>query len=528
MSETAVNIAVRYCNVPRSVRKRTIVSYGKSRTLRRETILTNAKVTQTDFNEFVNMEQTSNSKRFASVLDEDINKLISSKDSNSTKKCIERSRKIFGEFLQSQGVDSDLKLIDEKALDDLLRTFYASVRTKTGEYFKTNSFQNLRYGLCRYIYKETGIDVTESENFTASGEVYRSVMVDIKRKGFGTTNHTPSISPEDMKRLYDVGHVVFTTTTPVGLQQKVWFELMYYLCRRGRENLREMTRDTFSVGTDSTGRRYVYQLKGELDKNHRERDKPDDTVGEGRMYELPGDDMCPVASYTKYLTKLHPDNQALWQRPCDDFTDDEPWYTRAPLGKNTLGSFMVRISKAACLSKAYTNHSIRATAITTLDNAGVEARHIMNTSGHKSESSIRSYSNRVCDEKKRSMSDTLSAGRKTDSRPGPSSTTSTCRSPMQLKSSNSVVDHTVAKKTKFDHLSDNIDSDLCDVLTDSQMEHVLGTLNGSPIPSFSPQLNNQNLNYTQSTSQQRMFNFCPTITNSSVTMNFYGCVPDKM
>ena len=53
---------------------------------------------------------------------------------------------------------------------------------------------------------------------------------------------------------------------------------------------------------------------------------------------------------------------------------------------------MKEISIDAGLRIVYTNHSIRATCITLLDNAGNEARHIMAVSGHKSESSIRSYS----------------------------------------------------------------------------------------------------------------------------------------
>ncbi len=147
-----------------------------------------------------------------------------------------------------------------------------------------------------------------------------------------------------------------------------------------------MTRDTFAVDTDGTGRRFVYQKRGELDKNHREKDGPDDTVGEGRMYELPGSPMCPVESFQKYISKLQPENEALWQRAVEDFADDEPWYTRAPMGKNSLGVMMTTISKTSCLSKMYTNHCIRATAITALDDAGIEARHIMRTTGHKSES----------------------------------------------------------------------------------------------------------------------------------------------
>ncbi len=68
---------------------------------------------------------------------------------------------------------------------------------------------------------------------------------------------------------------------------------------------------------------------------------------------------------------------------------------------------MKNISKQAGLTKAYTNHSIRATAVTILDKSGFEARHILAVSGHKNESSIRSYSKTDLSTK-RKMSETLS------------------------------------------------------------------------------------------------------------------------
>ena len=62
------------------------------------------------------------------------------------------------------------------------------------------------------------------------------------------------------------------------------------------------------------------------------------------------------------------------------------------VGERTLGETMKNISREAKLSKCYTSHSIRATAVTILDKSGFEARHIMAVSGHKNEASIRSYS----------------------------------------------------------------------------------------------------------------------------------------
>jgi integrase len=83
------------------------------------------------------------------------------------------------------------------------------------------------------------------------------------------------------------------------------------------------------------------------------------------------------------------------------------WFDKAPLGKNTLGDKMKNLSKQLNLSKLYTNHSLRATTITLLDNKCFEARHIMYISGHKIESSIRNYS-RTDDTQKRKIAKALS------------------------------------------------------------------------------------------------------------------------
>lgn len=46
---------------------------------------------------------------------------------------------------------------------------------------------------------------------------------------------------------------------------------------------------------------------------------------------------------------------------------------------------MMDISKAAALSQIYTNHFVRATAITLWSDAQISSRHMMNISGHNEE-----------------------------------------------------------------------------------------------------------------------------------------------
>ena len=70
---------------------------------------------------------------------------------------------------------------------------------------------------------------------------------------------------------------------------------------------------------------------------------------------------------------------------------------------------MKKLSENAGLSHNYTNHCIRSTCISELDNSGFEAHHITAVSGHKSETTIKNYSVKCPASKKREMSDALSA-----------------------------------------------------------------------------------------------------------------------
>ena len=66
--------------------------------------------------------------------------------------------------------------------------------------------------------------------------------------------HNHSISKEDLKKFYNCG--IFYTEDPKGLQNKVCFEIILFFCRQGRENLRELQKDSFTFGEESSGRRY--------------------------------------------------------------------------------------------------------------------------------------------------------------------------------------------------------------------------------------------------------------------------------
>ena len=268
--------------------------------------------------------QTYKADMFAQVSEDELSGLLESKDSKSTIRTAARSVKNFRNFL---GDDSRFEDFPKKKLNEKLRLFFASIRKNSGEHLKKSTLVNTRYGISKYLKENCGICITSDIEFSSCKDVFRAVVVDLKKKGFASTDHKLLITQEDLVKSYSVDSIVMNVRTPCGLQSKVWFDLMFYLCRRGQEKLRYMSKSTFGINTDSSGQEFVYQKGDEFDKNHRDSSAPGDTVGEGRMYARPGDPLCPVLSYKSYLERLHPQLDDLWQRPRESYEENEQmWY----------------------------------------------------------------------------------------------------------------------------------------------------------------------------------------------------------
>jgi len=113
---------------------------------------------------------------------------------------------------------------------------------------------------------------------------------------------------------------------------------------------------------------------------------------------------------SKEVAKRNQSCEAFFQFPKRNHVDElvESWFESRPLGNNKLGSMMREILEAARLSRLYTNHSVRATAITLWSDAQIPSRHIMNISSHRNEDSIKYYNTRPLAEQLRVCSNILS------------------------------------------------------------------------------------------------------------------------
>ncbi|CAB4026334.1 Integrator complex subunit 9-like [Paramuricea clavata] len=315
-------------------------------------------------------------------------------ESANTIRATKGSKTIFQDYLN----EKELKFPEKsEELAVILPKFYSEVRKKDGSKYTKNSLCALRFGLNRHFKALLHIDIIKDKAFDRANKAYEAECVNLKSIGLDKPGHKPPISDADIKRLYECG--LFDTDSPNTLQNKVFFEIMLYFCRRGRQNLRQLKKDDFVIKINPQGQKYVVKT-GDTTKL--------DDGEEGGMMIAGGGPLCPVYSFEKYLSHLNPVNKFLFQRPRENCPSDGiVWYDNNVVGENTLGKKMRVLSVQANLSVEYTNHSIRATTITILNRYGYLAKHIMSVSGHKNESSITKYCNRTGQKTKTKMADCL-------------------------------------------------------------------------------------------------------------------------
>ena len=343
---------------------------------------------------------------FQLLSEEEMNDLIGGVDSASTKRSVKYGFSKFENFVKFTGRNSmDLtNSTTKEELDSLLCQFYATARKDDGSNYTKKTMQTIRYAVQRHFLDKRGFNICENAQFPKSNKVFKGVLVKLKKEGKGNVKHKSPISPQDMEKIQ--GSIQLDCATPIGLQNKVFIDVLTYFCNRGRENIRSMKPSDFDVGTDENGLRYISKKDG-LTKNNRE--DVDEQSNSGLMFEIPSSDRCPVKAYLLYISKLNPKCPCLWQKPKSAVPqiDGEPWYVNVPLGVNTIANKLKDISQKAGCSKVYTNHCIRATCISSLDSAGFESRDIMTVSGHRSASSLKHYS-KTSDARKKEMSQQLS------------------------------------------------------------------------------------------------------------------------
>ena len=225
-----------------------------------------------------NMEANAVLKRSDKIVSRELNDndkkiLLTEKDKKSTQRATDGYMNQFKKFLEVKQ-HPKLEAITAADLNNILYDYYASIKPQKEEMYCVQTLKCIHAGLGRFFRKSLGVDIASDSMFVKANEMFKAMTVHSKRSGKGVKNSTPPISQIDLERIaeyFNHDHV----TEPNGrkLQQNLIFYIVYFFCRRGRENLYNMTKETFKIKVQPDGTEVLIQAIDEMDKNH----GPDDT-----------------------------------------------------------------------------------------------------------------------------------------------------------------------------------------------------------------------------------------------------------
>lgn len=241
---------------------------------------------QVNFDLGFSLDEDSNEGHFDSKTEKEKEELMQDRHKNNTKHATKNCVKIFTDYLHEKKLKQFHKLTDDD-LPDILLDFYSNLRKVNGGDYKLQTLKCIRAGINRCTKEQRGLDIISDERFKKTNEMFKAVTTRARKEGRGSTKNTPPIEPEDLPLITQyLQHDVMNNPDPKKVQQCVLFNIIYYFCRRGRQNIYDFKIDTFQIDCDPDGTHFVFQAIDEQDKNHGIYD--DQPANDGRMYKQPG------------------------------------------------------------------------------------------------------------------------------------------------------------------------------------------------------------------------------------------------
>ncbi|XP_021368158.1 uncharacterized protein LOC110459950 isoform X3 [Mizuhopecten yessoensis] len=280
-------------------------------------------------------------------------------------------------WFRSNGYLPDFETMSECDLNDQLCRFYLDARTKDDKPFTRSSLLGLRASLNRYLMslppgRKQWRSILKHPAFTTSNRIMNRKSTEERKRDIPPK--TVPISPADLKML--MSSKILQTSLPIGLQKKVWLDIVLHFGLRGNKAMWSLTKNSFVLDEDDVGRQY-YHLNHYVEMPKQEvYSEMKDWYWFSRMYEIADNPECPVQSLKKYLQKLSPNCNEFFQRAvesrvlCSAADEDAPWY-RGAMGDHAVMKMMSDISRLATLSHIYTNTSVRSTLDVLLGKQGV-------------------------------------------------------------------------------------------------------------------------------------------------------------
>lgn len=318
--------------------------------------------------------------------------------------------------MENYGYPLDLTTVPPNELAEKLKKFYceATPHEKNNKFdvYHKNTLKNIRSAINRHLSDiKRDIDIVHDKEFKHTNNTLNGLLKDRITSGSSRpTQHKEIITKNDLQKIS--AYLSKAYTDPITLRLCVWYILSIHFVTRGLEWHHQLTRNAFQFQTDENGHEFATLTHETRQKNYQGGINSDEANPDKRMYAT-GTETCPIKLLKFFINKTDENASHLFNKispPAKEYPNlCDTWYTKSSLGKTTFTNFLPDLCKLAGCSKRYTAHCLRATTIQAMSDAGIETRQIMYMSGHRNESSVRSYSRDCSTSQKHVLSSILSA-----------------------------------------------------------------------------------------------------------------------
>ena len=189
--------------------------------------------------------------------EEERNKILFDAVPENTRNATKSALNHLNEYIRQKngGLQLTIDDIGTEELPQVMYEFYTDARYKSSndgklEKYKNTTLNSIRAGINRHLKDTRGVDIMKDERFVKSNQMFKAVKKENKKDGHGNVDHKISITASDMEKLdrYFRGYM---SPSSKKLQELCIFNILFYGCRRGRENLSAMEIDTFEVSITS-------------------------------------------------------------------------------------------------------------------------------------------------------------------------------------------------------------------------------------------------------------------------------------
>ena len=171
--------------------------------------------------------------------------------------------------MEKRSISVDLKTVDEIRLNEVLRKFFAEVKSdKKIKPLTPSALTGILAAISRTIKAppyHRSLNIIADRAFTGANEMFKARCRLYYKANNPKPQHKSYIEKSDKILVNTYFRDAFTD--PKKLQEYVWYSLSYHFRRRGREGWRAMKKDLFVIEEDGKGIRYVCTKSTERTKN---------------------------------------------------------------------------------------------------------------------------------------------------------------------------------------------------------------------------------------------------------------------